>query len=48
MLHGTGHYAQTAPALFAGPLKELRLFLGTLHDPVSSSKEGGRHREKRS
>ena len=32
------------PLLFAGPLKEPRLFLGTLPAPVSSSKEDGRHR----
>ncbi|CAL5053939.1 unnamed protein product [Urochloa decumbens] len=32
------------PLLFAGPMKEPRLFLGTLPAPVSSSKEDGRHR----
>ena len=32
------------PLLFAGPLKEPRLFRGTLPAPVSSSKEDGRHR----
>ncbi|KAG2545583.1 hypothetical protein PVAP13_9KG013323 [Panicum virgatum] len=32
------------PLLFAGPLKEPRLFLGTLPAPVSSSKEDGRRR----
>ncbi|CAN6281190.1 unnamed protein product [Urochloa humidicola] len=32
------------PLLFAGPLKQPRLFLGTLPAPVSSSKEDGRHR----
>ncbi|KAK8455731.1 hypothetical protein SEVIR_4G212900v4 [Setaria viridis] len=32
------------PLLFAGPMKEQRLFLGTLPAPISSSKEDGRHR----
>ncbi|KAK3130900.1 hypothetical protein QOZ80_6BG0499420 [Eleusine coracana subsp. coracana] len=32
------------PLLFAGPMKEPRLFLGTLPAPVSSSKEDRRHR----
>uniref|UniRef100_A0A0D9WSG4 Elongator complex protein 4 n=1 Tax=Leersia perrieri TaxID=77586 RepID=A0A0D9WSG4_9ORYZ len=32
------------PLLFAGPMKEPRLFLGTLPAPVSSSKEDGRQR----
>uniref|UniRef100_J3MG58 Elongator complex protein 4 n=1 Tax=Oryza brachyantha TaxID=4533 RepID=J3MG58_ORYBR len=32
------------PLLFAGPMKEPRLFLGTLPAPVASSKEDGRHR----
>uniref|UniRef100_A0A0A9G4H7 Elongator complex protein 4 n=1 Tax=Arundo donax TaxID=35708 RepID=A0A0A9G4H7_ARUDO len=32
------------PLLFAGPMKEPQLFLGTLPAPVSSSKEDGRHR----
>jgi elongator complex protein 4 len=32
------------PLLFAGPMKEPWLFLGTLPTPVSSSKEDGRHR----
>jgi len=31
------------PLLFAGPMKEPRLFLGTLPALVSSSKEDGRH-----
>ncbi|KAJ1260064.1 hypothetical protein BS78_10G203100 [Paspalum vaginatum] len=31
------------PLLFSGPMKEPRLFLGTLPAPVSSSKEDGRH-----
>jgi elongator complex protein 4 len=32
------------PLLFAGPMKEPWLFLGTLPAPVSSSKEDGQHR----
>ncbi|KAL5200098.1 hypothetical protein ABZP36_021301 [Zizania latifolia] len=32
------------PLLFAGPMKEPRLFLGTLPAPVASSKEDGRQR----
>ncbi|OEL37175.1 hypothetical protein BAE44_0001805 [Dichanthelium oligosanthes] len=43
LFHGTGCHAQAA-LLFAGPIKEPRLFLGTLPAPVSSSKENGRHR----
>ncbi|WVZ79259.1 hypothetical protein U9M48_026861 [Paspalum notatum var. saurae] len=31
------------PLLFSGPMKQPRLFLGTLPAPVSSSKEYGRH-----